>query len=103
MQADLIEEPLVARGMAATLALLNQKGVSTRLNDEELDKERRLREREKWMAEMRQAESKESADPRKQGRLIEERFKNYTPNVQLQYTDEFGRNLTPKEVSLFSD
>lgn len=41
--------------------------------------------------ENRMREQREAAD-------AVERFKNYKPDIQIVYHDEFGRNLTPKEA-----
>jgi SART-1 family len=41
-------------------------------------------------------------DPREAERLAikaaQDKFKNYVPDVKLEYKDESGRHLTPKEV-----
>ncbi|CAG8585107.1 1902_t:CDS:10, partial [Racocetra fulgida] len=108
------EEPLVSTGMAATLALLQQK-------------ERIQKERQKWLAEQRRRDlerqtererekqrakekgyrgggggrdSDSSYRDREHLREMEARFKDYKPDINLEYVDEFGNQLTPKEKRL---
>ncbi|GBC04195.1 hypothetical protein RclHR1_05560015 [Rhizophagus clarus] len=117
------EEPLVSSGMAATLALLQQKGFSIKPNEEQLEKERIQRERQKWLAEQRKRDlerqnerEKEKQKAKEKGyrgggrdsessyrdrehlREMEARFKDYKPDINLEYVDEFGNQLTPKEA-----
>ncbi|KAI9314126.1 SART-1 protein [Dichotomocladium elegans] len=49
----LIEEPLVSKGLAATLSLLNQKGLVAKPTEEQLKNDRRTAERMKWLAEQK--------------------------------------------------
>ncbi|RHZ86130.1 hypothetical protein Glove_54g37 [Diversispora epigaea] len=118
------EEPLVSGGMAATLALLQQKGFSIKPSEEQLDKERVQRERQKWLGEQRKRDlerqsererekqrakekgyrggagrdSDSSYREREHLREMEARFKDYKPDINLEYVDEFGNQLTPKEA-----
>ncbi|CAG8515278.1 7446_t:CDS:10 [Dentiscutata erythropus] len=119
------EEPLVSNGMAATLALLQQKGFSIKPTEEQLEKERVQRERQKWLAEQRRRDlerqnerEREKQRAKEKGyrgggggrnddssyrdrehlREMEARFKDYKPDINLEYVDEFGNQLTPKEA-----
>ncbi|RIB11380.1 SART-1 protein [Gigaspora rosea] len=119
------EEPLVSNGMAATLALLQQKGFSIKPSEEQIEKERIQRERQKWLAEQRRRDlerqnererekqrakekgyrgggggrdSDSSYRDREHLREMEARFKDYKPDINLEYVDEFGNQLTPKEA-----
>ncbi|CAG8445967.1 12421_t:CDS:10 [Ambispora leptoticha] len=117
------EEPLVSSGMAATLALLQQKGFSIKPSDEQLEKERIQRDRQKWLGEQRKKDierqnerEREKQRAKEKGyrgggrdnestyrdrehmREMEARFKDYKPDVNLEYVDEFGNQLTPKEA-----
>ncbi|CAG8534606.1 1459_t:CDS:10 [Ambispora gerdemannii] len=117
------EEPLVSSGMAATLALLQQKGFSIKPSDEQLEKERVQRDRQKWLGEQRKKDverqnerEREKQRAKEKGyrgggrdnestyrdrehmREMEARFKDYKPDVNLEYVDEFGNQLTPKEA-----
>ncbi|CAG8655886.1 16964_t:CDS:10, partial [Racocetra persica] len=119
------EEPLVSTGMAATLALLQQKGFSIKPSEEQLEKERIQKERQKWLAEQRRRDlerqtererekqrakekgyrgggggrdSDSSYRDREHLREMEARFKDYKPDINLEYVDEFGNQLTPKEA-----
>ncbi|KAJ1978345.1 hypothetical protein H4R35_001944 [Dimargaris xerosporica] len=126
-------EPLVSDGLAATLALLSQKGILKPKTAEEKESERLYLERQRWLAEQRYKDRlRELDDQHERARLIrnsrkgtgrdaaaaadreherlmlardreraceeQERMKNYKPDVRLEYTDEFGQQLDPKEA-----
>ena len=102
----IMEEPLIGTGIAATLALLKQKGMLEKPNEEVFEAEARRSKRQKWLLEQNklQAGSKE-AGGKKQKRSnkhsVEDevkRFEDYRPDISLSYTDEFGRQLNPKEA-----
>ncbi|KAJ1926497.1 hypothetical protein IWQ60_003740 [Tieghemiomyces parasiticus] len=127
------QEPLVSEGLAATLALLNQKGILKKATPEEKKREQILQDRQRWIAEQRrldlqrelqekrekekrralgnkdrkgaagmEAEQRREAElaarDRERTREVEERMRHYKPDVRLEYTDEFGRSLGPKEA-----
>jgi len=124
----IVEEPLVANGMAATLSLLQSKGYLDKRSEEEIEDERRRLERQKWLKEQKVKEltrelkyekekkEKESRDPktkkdrdrdrerdkhereRERERESVKKFENYQPEIKLEYTDKFGRQLNPKEA-----
>lgn len=108
-------------GLANTLALLKSSGEVKNLTPEERERERAYKERERFMNELKKAEM-EAESEKARNRITGsnkdqsqreyenkqraynmaqkqiEAFKNYKPNVEIQYTDEFGRDLTPKEA-----
>ena len=121
----------MSKGLAATLALLSQKGLVQRASTEDQALQQKIRERELWLIKERKNEKlrglekeKERERNRALGRntklsgrdlerqreedmrrldrerlkLVEEKFKNYTPDVKIEYKDEFGRVLNTKEV-----
>lgn len=115
------QELLVSRGMASTLSMLRHQGLVKTRTPEDLAREKELKEREAWLAEQRRREhdrERERLESRKAGdqkgqqqreyenRVREQRdaqasleaFSNYKPVVNLTYHDEFGRDMTPKEV-----
>ncbi|KAI8608711.1 SART-1 protein [Chytriomyces sp. MP71] len=145
------EEPLVAAGMAATVALLNKQGFLEKVGDDLLDRERKQKDRAKWLAEQRvqekkreiikerekqrqreinkakgpqgkkgggggggggnserkeeddwRAEEEARAAERRQLREVEERFKNYNPDIEIKYNDDWGNPLSQKEVCVTS-
>ena len=49
----------------------------------------------------RQREDEARRLEREKLKIAEEKFKNYTPDVKIEYRDEFGRLLNQKEVSCF--
>lgn len=108
-------------GLANTLALLRSSGEVKALTPEERERERAYKERERFMNELKKAEMEAEAEKlrnRATGNTKDqaqreyenkqraynmaqrqiEAFKNYKPNVEINYTDEFGRDLTPKEA-----
>lgn len=115
------QEQLVSRGLASTLSLLRHQGLVKPRTPEEIAREKEFKEREAWLAAQRRRaeerererlESRRAGDKKDQqqreyeNRMREQRdaqaslqaFANYKPVVNLSYHDEFGRDLTPKEV-----
>ncbi|CAO3642502.1 unnamed protein product [Cunninghamella echinulata] len=120
------EEPLVGRGIAATLSLLSQKGFITKANDEQLARDRRIADQIKWQAESKKREKQmERQRDRRSGggggdrhrdydsdrqkereerdrlREFEQRMANYKPDVKLEYIDDQGNSLKTKEAFRF--
>src|SRR5258707_5893154 len=104
--------------MAATLHILRQQGVLANISDETRDRERTQREKDQWLAQHRhtlalrelerlrsKGQTKDQATREYENRLREQQearesldfFKDYKPDVEIKYHDEFGRELTPKE------
>jgi len=124
------EEHTLDRGIGATLAMLNQRGLLQR-NEESAKLLELHRERERFQSEKRlkQLEAERRAkqqreQDRKSGifdkmsakereeyarwenkqrdqqeaKEMAAKFKDYKPNVQLTYKDEFGRDMSQKEA-----
>ncbi|KAK4046213.1 hypothetical protein OIV83_006245 [Microbotryomycetes sp. JL201] len=114
-------EATVSKGLASTLSLLRHQGLIKPRTPEEIERERVIKEREAWLAKKRQRDeereadriasrqagaSKDQAQREYENRMRDQReaqealesFKNYKPNVNLEYRDEFGRALTAKEA-----
>ncbi|KAI5791700.1 SART-1 protein [Peziza echinospora] len=124
------EEHVLSRGIGATLAMLNQRGLLQRNAESEKLLELQ-REKERFQAEkkLKQLEAEQRArmqreQDRKSGifdkmsakereeyarwenkqrdqqeaKDMAARFKDYKPNVQLTYKDEFGRDMSKKEA-----
>jgi U4/U6.U5 tri-snRNP-associated protein 1 len=114
-------EQFVGRGVASTLSMLRQQGLLKTRTPEEIEHDKEVRRQALWQAERRRQErerEKERAAQRAAGaaKSQEERerdnrrreqeagqrdmelFKDYKPDVDIKYHDEFGRNLTPKEA-----
>ena len=125
------EEHTLSRGIGATLAMLNQRGLLARTQDSSSQLLNLQRDRERFQAEKRlkQVEAERRArmqreQDRKSGifdkmsakereeyarwenkqrdqqeaKEMAARFKDYKPNVQLSYKDEFGREMSQKEA-----
>lgn len=106
-------------GMAATLNILRQQGVIAQSSSDQKERERVQKQRDVWLAEYRtrnalrelerlksRGEKKDQAQREYENRLREQQearqglelFKDYKPDVNIVYHDEFGRELTPKEA-----
>ncbi|ORX94711.1 SART-1 protein [Basidiobolus meristosporus CBS 931.73] len=113
------EEPLVSSGLAATLALLQQKGIYEGMTEEQKEREKIQRERQRWISEQRTQSSgsssrRERSPSRSRDRYSRDRsrsrdrrrdvddewkrFENYKPDVHLEYSDEFGNPANQKEA-----
>jgi U4/U6.U5 tri-snRNP-associated protein 1 len=105
--------------MASTLNILRQAGALAASTDESRERERIQREKDKWLAEHRhrlaqreldrlrsRGQNKDQATreydnrtrEQHEAREVMENFKNYKPDIDIKYHDEFGRVLTPKEA-----
>ena len=106
-------------GLASTLNILRQQGILSSRADDLEEREKTQRRRDLWLAEYRtqqalkelervksKGEKRDQAQREYENRLREQReardamnlFKDYKPDVNIVYHDEFGRTLTPKEA-----
>jgi len=106
-------------GMASTLNILRQQGLLATPSSDQVDRERVQLQRDLWLAEQRRrvaqreidrlkarGSNKDQAQREYENRLREqqearanlEAFKNYKPDVNIMYHDEFGRVLDWKEA-----
>ena len=112
-------EPTFGSGMANTLALLRQQGLLAQPNADQAEREKVQCQRDVWLADYRHVlaqreldrlqarggnkdqatrEYENRAREQQEARASLELFKNYKPDVNIVYYDEFGRALTPKEA-----
>lgn len=106
-------------GLAATLNILRHQGILATPTAESVERERVQLQRDMWLADQRRmiaqrevekqrakGGNKDQAQREYENRLREqqetranlEAFKDYKPDVNIVYHDEFGRELTPKEA-----
>ena len=106
-------------GMAAALNILRQQGILSDPNADQGQREKVQMQRDVWLAELRRRQAqrelerlqsrggnKDQSQREYENRLREqqeareqmEMFKNYKPDIDLSYHDEFGRKLTMKEA-----
>jgi len=106
-------------GMAATLNILRQQGILATPSADNVDRERTQLQRDLWLADQRKrvaerelekaqgrGTNKDQATREYENRMREqqearenlEAFKNYKPDVNIVYYDDFGRALTSKEA-----
>jgi U4/U6.U5 tri-snRNP-associated protein 1 len=106
-------------GMASTLNILRQQGLLAASSADQMEREKVQKQRDLWLADQRQRVAlrdlekararglnKDQATREYENRLREqqearenlEAFREYKPDVNIVYHDEFGRELTPKEA-----
>ncbi|TFK47784.1 SART-1 protein [Heliocybe sulcata] len=112
-------EPTFSGGMASTLNLLRQQGILAAPKADTRDRELVQKQRDLWLAEQRRrlaerelerlkarGAPKDQATREYENRLREqqeareqlEMYKNYKPDVNIVYYDEFGREMNVKEA-----
>ena len=112
-------EQTFSTGMASTLNILRQQGLLATPTGDQMERERVQLQRDLWLAEQRRrtaqrdverlkarGSSKDQAQREYENRLRDqqearanlEAFKNYKPDVNIVYHDEFGRALDWKEA-----
>lgn len=105
--------------MAGVLALLRQTGSLQKRTAEDAEREKIQKQKDIWLADYRarlakreleriqarggnkdQAQREWENKMREQNEAREafEIYKNYKPDVNIEYRDEFGRAMTPKEA-----
>ena len=110
---------LAGGGVAGALRLLRSQGILEESTPEQREREKTQLRYDAWMHAQKKADQqraherlaargtpKDQATRERENRLREkreaedavERFKDYTPDVKLEYHDEFGRTLTQKEA-----
>ncbi|ORZ13633.1 SART-1 protein [Absidia repens] len=118
------DEPLVGRGLAATLNLLSQKGLMAKATPAQLARDKLVSDQIKWQAESRKreqqlkrqierrnngtgerdrhreydAERQKEREERDRLREHEKRMADYKPDVFLEYVDDQGHVLKTKEA-----
>ncbi|KAI6165801.1 SART-1 family-domain-containing protein [Pisolithus thermaeus] len=119
LEVGTASEQTYGSGMAGTLALLRQQGLLAEPTADQSQREKVQRHRDVWLAEHRRRQAqrelerlqsrggnKDQATREYENRLREQQesranlefFKDYKPDVNIVYYDEFGRTLTPKEA-----
>jgi len=112
-------EQTFSTGMASTLNILRQQGILATPSADQKEREKIQLQRDLWLADQRRrlalremermharGSNKDQAQREYENRIREqqeareglEAFKNYKPDVNIVYHDEFGRTLTPKEA-----
>lgn len=112
-------EPQVGQGVAGILAMLRNQGTLEKVTAEQAEREKQQKQYDLWKADYRRREAerelekiknrggnKDQAQREYDNRMREQRearealeiFKEYKPDVNLVYHDEFGREMTPKEA-----
>ncbi|GAC94640.1 hypothetical protein PHSY_002213 [Pseudozyma hubeiensis SY62] len=114
-------EPVIGRGMAGTLSFLRQQGMLPQADPSLASREQQQRQYDAWLSARRLEEqsrelarqaskasgssldqaTREAANRNREldeARLAQDRFRDYKPDVEIKYHDEFGRDLDQKEA-----
>ncbi len=112
-------EQTFGAGMASTLNILRQQGIFAQPTADQDQRDKVQRQRDTWLANMRsrlaqrdlerlqsrggnkdqtQREYENRQRDQQEARENLEIFKDYKPDVNIVYYDEYGRHLTPKEA-----
>ncbi|WWC71951.1 uncharacterized protein I206_105910 [Kwoniella pini CBS 10737] len=112
-------EPVIGNGVAGILSMLRNQGAIKATTDADKERERIQKEKDLWLADhrrrtaqreyeriMSRGGNKDQAQREFENRMREQQeardaldnYKTYKPDVNIVYTDEFGRTMTPKEA-----
>ena len=112
-------EQTFSSGMAATLSILRSQGVLAQTGADQAEREKVQKQRDLWLADYRRMldhrelerarmrggnkdqqtrEYENRSREQQEARQTMDLYKNYKPDVNIVYYDEFGRELTPKEA-----
>ena len=105
--------PAEGGGLASTLQWLRSQGVLEHVSDEQRKLERTQLQHDAWLQERRREDrarahmgAREAAEfdrdararERREAEAAMERFRDYKPDIKLEYHDEYGRTLSTKEA-----
>jgi U4/U6.U5 tri-snRNP-associated protein 1 len=118
-QEPTTEAPVVGNGLAGVLTLLRQSGSLQKRSSEDAEREKVQKQKDLWLADYRarmakreleriqaRGGNKDQAQREWENKMREqneardalEMYKNYKPDFEIKYHDEFGRAMTPKEA-----
>lgn len=114
------EQPaVVGNGLAGVLSMLRNQGTLKKQTAEEAERERVQKQHDLWLADWRRRQAQMELDRIKsrggnkdqaqrewenkmreqnEARQALDAYKNYKPDINIVYHDEFGREMTPKEA-----
>ena len=102
------ETSLAGGGVAGALRMLRSQGILEETSAEQREREKTQLRYDAWMHAQKKADQQRGAGraaphdqrqrEKREAEAAMERFKDYTPDVKLEYHDEFGRTLTQKEA-----
>ncbi|GFZ48646.1 hypothetical protein JCM24511_06395, partial [Saitozyma sp. JCM 24511] len=112
-------EPVVGQGMAGVLSLLRNQGALKKVSAEDQERERVQKQSDLWLADFRRRQAKRELErilarggnkdqaqrewenkvrEQQEARDALEVYRDYKPDINIVYHDEFGRHMTPKEA-----
>ncbi|KNE70919.1 hypothetical protein AMAG_15012 [Allomyces macrogynus ATCC 38327] len=92
------DEPALNKGLGAAMELFRKRGALEDASEEQKIRERESEAQRKWELENFTTKDKSKAALRKRTETMAERLKDYKPNVNLEYYDAQGRQLSTKEA-----
>ncbi|KAI3614676.1 hypothetical protein CBS9595_003947 [Malassezia furfur] len=102
------ETSLAGGGVAGALRMLRSQGILEETSAEQREREKTQLRYDAWRQAQKKADQQRAAGraaphdqrqrEKREAEEAMERFKDYTPDVKLEYHDEFGRTLTQKEA-----
>lgn len=111
---DAEADDFASGGVASALKLLRSQGILEEVSPEQREHEKKQLHYDAWLHERRKEEREreraiaEGRVPndarenrqreRREAQAVADRYKDYTPDVKLEYHDEFGRTLSTKEA-----
>ncbi|KAJ3366512.1 hypothetical protein GGF32_005514 [Allomyces javanicus] len=92
------DEPVLNKGLGAAMELFRKRGALEDASEEQKIRERDSEAQRKWELQNFTTKDKSKAALRKRTETMAERLKDYKPNVNLEYYDAQGRQLSTKEA-----
>ncbi|KNE57165.1 hypothetical protein, variant [Allomyces macrogynus ATCC 38327] len=92
------DEPALNKGLGAAMELFRKRGALEDASEEQKIRERESEAQRKWELDNFTTKDKSKAALRKRTETMAERLKDYKPNVNLEYYDAQGRQLSTKEA-----
>lgn len=110
-QEEAHDEPFVNSSVAAALQAVRRQGIVEQHSPDLLEREIRQKQYDVWMSERKREDQERASEPhgemrerdrrlhdKREAEYAMERFRDYNPDINIEYHDEFGRTLTQKEA-----
>lgn len=94
-------EAMASGSVASVLNFLRSQGTIEHTTAEQREHEKAQLKYDAWLREQRRADHERVYDPRnerEEAQAAMDKFKNYRPDVKIEYHDEYGRTLSTKEA-----
>ena len=108
LHGDVDTEAMASGSVASVVQFLKSQGTLEHVPKEQLEHEKTQLKYDAWLRERRRADRLAESDDqdareddqseRREAQAALERFKDYKPDVKIEYHDEYGRTLSTKEA-----